>query len=323
MLGELFETTMIDPANAIRGPTGRLIDRLIGSSWVVAFRSVRAAGTSRAIIAMADDVGVPLAAMKVLLRSRAPLIVICQHLRSRKAKLLLGRLGLHRRVELFLAMSANHRDVLVAEYHVPTDKIEMLYDTVDHRFFSMDPAIEVRRQIASAGMAARDYKTLIEATRDLDVDVKIEANSAWYSQPLNFASADLHDRIELCNDGTTAGLRKIYAESAVVVVPLQDVPYSAGYSTILEGMSMGKPVVATRIELNGDFIEDSRSGFLVPPGDVGALRERIRSLLDDPALRQTIGRAARERIEAHFSRDIFREKLAASVAQVTSDAPHS
>jgi glycosyltransferase involved in cell wall biosynthesis len=184
----------------------------------------------------------------------------------------------------------------------------------------MDPSITVRRQVASAGMAARDYKTLIEATRGLDVDVKIEANSAWYSSDLNFDASDVHERVELCNDGTTAGLRRIYAESEVVVVPLQDVDFSAGYTTILEGMSMGKPVVASRIELNGDFIEDGTSGFLVPPGDVEALRNQIVALLDDPELRANVGESARRRIEEHFTRDIFGQKLAAGVARVSSTA---
>jgi glycosyltransferase involved in cell wall biosynthesis len=313
ILGQLYDVTLIDSLVAVRGRPSRFVARWSDSSWVVAYRTVRAARRADAIIAMGDDVGVPTALMKFLFRRRTPMVMICHHMRSRRVRVLFGRFGLHRYVQRFFAMSTTMRDVMVNEHGIPADRIELLFDTVDHRFFRPDENVDPSRQIASVGVVLRDYKTLLAATRGLDVDVKIEANSAWYDQPVNFEPTDLHDRAELCNDGTTLGLRDIYAASAMVVVPLLDIGQSAGYTSILEGMAMCKPVISTRLTMMGDFIRDGETGFLVPPQDVEALRDRIVTLLENPDLATRMGAAGRRAVEAHYTRDHFRDKLAAGV----------
>jgi glycosyltransferase involved in cell wall biosynthesis len=318
ILGRLFDTTYVDPRVASSGRISHLVARVIGDPMVVAFRAVRTGRNADAIIAMGDDVGLFIAAMKVLLRSRTPYIMICNHMRSRKARLLFGRLGLQRQVQRFLPCSTRLRTLLAEEYGIAEGEMDILYNTVDHRFFTVDTDRESPRQIASAGLTLRDYKTLLAATRDLDADVKIEANSAWYDLPVNFTAADVHERVELCNDGTTSGLREIYAASAIVAVPLVEVGEPAGNTTVLEGMAMGKAVVASDIEMGGDYIRPGETGFLVPPEDPAALRACLIHLLDDEALRRRVGAAARQAVEAQFTRDHFAQTILASVDAVTS-----
>jgi glycosyltransferase involved in cell wall biosynthesis len=64
----------------------------------------------------------------------------------------------------------------------------------------------------------------------------------------------------------------------------------------LEAMSMGKPIIASRIGGLSDVVIDGETGFLVPPGDPQALREAIQCLLDDPALRECMGHIAKQRV---------------------------
>jgi glycosyltransferase involved in cell wall biosynthesis len=68
-------------------------------------------------------------------------------------------------------------------------------------------------------------------------------------------------------------------------------------NVVTEAMSRGRAVVASRLGGIVDIIEDGRSGLLVPPGDAPALGEAVQRLLDDPALRASLGAAARERVE--------------------------
>jgi glycosyltransferase involved in cell wall biosynthesis len=65
-----------------------------------------------------------------------------------------------------------------------------------------------------------------------------------------------------------------------------------------EGMSRGRAVVGTRPGGHADLIVDGESGLLVPAGDAGALAEAMRTLLEDPTLRERLGGAARERAAA-------------------------
>jgi len=69
----------------------------------------------------------------------------------------------------------------------------------------------------------------------------------------------------------------------------------------LEAMAAALPIVSTRTMGADEAIEDGRSGILVPVRDPRALADAIVALAGDPARRAAMGRAARERILAHFT----------------------
>jgi N-acetyl-alpha-D-glucosaminyl L-malate synthase BshA len=70
----------------------------------------------------------------------------------------------------------------------------------------------------------------------------------------------------------------------------------------LEAMACGVPVVAPRVGGLPEVIQDGVTGFLAPPGDVGALGNALRRLCASPALSLKMGKAARARAERRFSR---------------------
>ncbi len=70
---------------------------------------------------------------------------------------------------------------------------------------------------------------------------------------------------------------------------------------VLETMSFGNPVVATRVGGFAEVVQDKKTGFLVKLGDVDAMAGAIRVLADDPERARRMGAAARERAEQEFS----------------------
>jgi glycosyltransferase involved in cell wall biosynthesis len=71
--------------------------------------------------------------------------------------------------------------------------------------------------------------------------------------------------------------------------------------SVIEALAGRRPVVATRVGGVPDVIRDGIDGFLVEPGDVDALAERLGRLAADPALAARMGEAGRERVLERYS----------------------
>ncbi len=72
---------------------------------------------------------------------------------------------------------------------------------------------------------------------------------------------------------------------------------------VIEAMSLGRPVIATRGGGPSEIIAEREQGLLVPPDDPGALAAAILSLVDDPDLRSRVGARGRERVVSTFAID--------------------
>jgi len=73
--------------------------------------------------------------------------------------------------------------------------------------------------------------------------------------------------------------------------------------SVLEAGASGLPVVGTRHKGIPDVVLHGETGFLVDEGDIERMGEYLLALCDDPVLAGTMGRRARERVAAEFSRE--------------------
>jgi len=81
--------------------------------------------------------------------------------------------------------------------------------------------------------------------------------------------------------------------------------------SLLEAGAASLASVASDVGGVPEIIQDGKTGFLVPVGDVELMWQKVRFLLDNINLRESMGQAAQHRIEKHFS-------IAAYVNQVSS-----
>jgi glycosyltransferase involved in cell wall biosynthesis len=89
---------------------------------------------------------------------------------------------------------------------------------------------------------------------------------------------------------------------------------------LVEAMAAGRACVATRTGPIPEVVSDGVDGWLVPPGDAGALAEAACALLDDPARREAMGRAAARTALARFQPQAAADKLARIYESVVSRA---
>jgi glycosyltransferase involved in cell wall biosynthesis len=72
-------------------------------------------------------------------------------------------------------------------------------------------------------------------------------------------------------------------------------------NVVLEAMAARLPVVGTAVEGTEDLVIPGQTGWLVPPGDAGALAGALLEAASDPERLRRLGEAARDRVEAEFT----------------------
>ncbi|MEN3327219.1 MAG: hypothetical protein V7638_2026 [Acidobacteriota bacterium] len=91
--------------------------------------------------------------------------------------------------------------------------------------------------------------------------------------------------------------------------------------SVIEAMAHGLPIITTTVGGSPDLLTPD-AGILVPPGDTAALAGAMQRLASDPALRESMGQAARERYLKLFAPDAVLSMLVDTYARVASHNGH-
>jgi glycosyltransferase involved in cell wall biosynthesis len=226
------------------------------------------------------------------------------------------------------------RFLTVSRYSAATlgvrpDKTRVIYGGADTHRFSPDP--DVRRE----GVV---FVGRITPHKGLDVLIRALPDGV----PLTVVGTGGHDRrapdrgypalvrtLAVDRDVRFAGavadrdLPDVYRHAAVVAIPSVSTTYYGRRVAIsellglsaLEAMASGTPVVASRIGGLCEVVVDGETGSLVEPGNVVALHDRLRELLDQPTKARVMGDNARALVRERFTwehcarrcRDAYRE----------------
>ncbi len=115
---------------------------------------------------------------------------------------------------------------------------------------------------------------LLEAIKNLQVKLYVAGEGNALLEAKKFVIDNkLSDKVEFLGKLTFDNLKYYYKESDVLVVPslrVEGFPMS-----IIEGMSYYLPVIASKIGGNRDAVLESKTGFLIEPGDVKDLEEKL------------------------------------------------
>jgi glycosyltransferase involved in cell wall biosynthesis len=312
VIAGVTDADVVDVSHALAesGVAGRILHRLGGAGLLLGWYAFRRRREYEVVLTDGEQVGIPLALLTRVLGRRGSRHVMVVHILSIPKKAHLLRVArLTGQIDCYIsyctAQTAFVRDVL----GVPESRIAQTPFMVDTKFFDIGRVPAARqRMICSAGLERRDYPTLMDAVDGLDVRVVIAAASPWSKQHDSSAGRALPQNVEV-RRLSLFELRQLYAEAAFVVMPLVDVDFQAGITTILEAMSMGHAVVCTRTPGQTDTIVDGETGVYVPPGDAGAMRAVIVRLLDDKREAERLGRNARQWAVAHADIEVYAHRL--------------
>ena len=188
---------------------------------------------------------------------------------------------------------------------LPAEQVATLLIPIDDRFFTPEPrpAPDGTKRVLAVGKdLARDYATVAAAVEPLDVSVD------FVTLPRNLEGVRLPPNVRVLTNISSIELRDLYVAADCVVVAQRRDEFvygseGGGLTTLLEGMAMERPVVATERAIFRDYVDDGVEGLVVPAEDPAAMRAAIERTLADPELARSLGVAGRARVErAHTTR---------------------
>lgn len=272
------------------------------------------------IVTDLDAIGMVVAFLFKITRTKRGHIVICHgKLGAGWSARLTRWFRLHKQVDYFVSYGVSVGHNMINNAKVPEEKLKLIKHPADHQWWKpMDAPVE--RLISSAGMTKRDYATLADAVRGLDVQVQIAAYSPWVDPRFTTPAATAPENVTFTRLPQDE-LRHLYARSMFIVIPLVQSKSQAGSLVIYESMAMGKAVIVARSE--GEkalgLVKENENGLFYEPGNVNELREKIQYLLDNPEEAKRLGANARATVENGLNMDRFFDEVVALVEDLTGE----
>jgi glycosyltransferase involved in cell wall biosynthesis len=305
-----------------QGLTGTTIDRLRSKvaggavHWALARSLSGRLGPDDLVFCTGEDVGLPVAATLGKRRGGPKVVVFVHNLDRPRGRVALKLFGAARKVDLFVTNTSVQADFLRDFLRLPESRVAVILDQTDTKFFTPGPASpgKARPVIASVGLEKRDYRTLAEATQDLDVDVKISAFS-----PDAKAESRMFPETMPANMSRRffewPEMVQLYRDADVVALSLFPNDYTAGVNVLMEAWACRRPVVLTRTRGLVDYVADDPDAVTCSaPGDAADLRRAIVGLLSDRGRADAQAeRGYRKAINGHDS-DSYVERMTAILA---------
>jgi alpha-maltose-1-phosphate synthase len=228
----------------------------------------------------------------------------------------------HRLFDRFLTVSRFSAQVLGA----PPARTQVIYGGADPRRFAPEPGAD-RDGVLFVGRLT-PHKGIDQLIRALPAGaaLRIAGSGGHDPRPPERDYPTLLRQLARDRDVTFLGpvgdalLPNLYSRAAVLALPSVDrtcygrhVPVSELLGlTALEAMSSGTPVVASRIGGLAEVVVDGETGFLVEPGDVETLEDRLALLLSDRRLATRLGANARDLVMERFTWQACAERCLAA-----------
>lgn len=211
-----------------------------------------------------------------------------------------------RHLDCIITVSHDSAQEITKAFGVKPEKIRVVYNGLDTQVFAPQPGIPKKpKSIIFVGNSEDRKKGLLyllQALTFLPEEVTLTVVDGGAPQrafaPLIAAKYGISQRVHFIAKIEPAELVRLYCQAEIAVVPSL---YEGFGFPAVEAMACELPVVASAAGALPEVVGQEGTGLLVPPRNPRALAQAIAYLLDNPALRRQMGRAARERVLRLFS----------------------
>ena len=242
------------------------------------------------------------------------------------------------KAELVTPISPGYTSVISRKYGTSPGRIHVVRAGVDLSKFSVVSSRRCSAQptfkviYCGAFSIAYDFEQVLLAASILgsrnDVEIVLQgAGELLNCVKLRVKKLALKNIKVIDKIVTREEVAKLLGEADALVLPLRDFgsPYPGVSSKLYEYQAMGKPILCCANGQPAEYVEETRSGIVISPGDYRSLAEAIVHLKEDPARARTLGENGRDYVEKHVSIEEIgremRELLFATSARERIDNP--
>jgi len=209
--------------------------------------------------------------------------------------------------------TAQEKQDLVRLYQTPPHKVHVIPAGVDLGLFRPTDPVQARRKLGLTEKKIILYVGRIEALKGLDIllnavalmeertDVRLlivggnlEQDRELDRLKLLATQLGIEDMVTFTGALKQTELPNYYSAADVFVLPSY---YESFGLVALEAMACGTPVVASRVGGLSTFVKDGETGYLIPWHCPEPFARRLDMLLANPALVETMGKAARAKAQ--------------------------
>lgn len=230
-----------------------------------------------------------------------------------------------RRLKHIVTVSESSRADIIKAFDLDPSRVRVVYNGIDTETFSPQPGITRKPDqimvTASADAPLKGLQYLLRAMAllaeshpELRLVILGKLNKEGVTDRL-IDQLGIRQRLIFLSRIETTEVVRQYAESTLVVVPslYEGFGFPAG-----EAMACGVPVIATDGGALPEVVGDA--GITVPVRDPAAIAGAITHLLANPAERDRLGRAGRERIVSRFSWQVAAKTMVETYRVVNREA---
>lgn len=278
----------------------RLLKEYAGSGVALAWLAFRQGGVFYFVTA--ENTALPLALL-LKFRKGVTLAFIGHRLTTPLKSRMIKLFGLYHQIQAVFCYSRRQEKV-IKELGLAAEKVHRIAFQVDERFFTPREEPSPGRGVVSVGRELRDYPTLFRAMEGTGIPVTVVASSPWSKREDQTRGRRIPDNVALRKGLSSVELRELYRGAAVVVVPLKNVDWPAGVTSLFEAQACGRPVVISASEGILDSL-DPGTAATVPCEDPNSLREAVLRLIGDPSEAEIIGRNGLNAVRRERTLDLF------------------
>jgi glycosyltransferase involved in cell wall biosynthesis len=316
MLASTIDAEVIDAAYLAHTAPAviRTLRRGVGTVGAQVLEAYRRRNDFARVCLWSEQLGLPLGLLHKVTRARSDLVLMATYLSPAKKAVFLRQLRVHSHLGAIVSYSSVQMHIAEQRLRVPRSKLHHAMQPVDELFWRPEYNAAEANLICTVGWAYRDYETLFEAIRGMDIRVAVAVGKTFRAPG---AGDDISKgmpkqvppNVTIHQQLPAQALRDLYARSRFVIVPVRDVECDAGGTAIGEAMAMGKPVIVTRTRGQADFVTDGVHGLLVTPHDPRSMRAAIERLLRSDDEVMAMGREGRRFAEERLSLDGYVRKV--------------